>query len=433
MKFRIFAAVLWCAMDGAARAQSAAIVEAEQASVSDWQAFWNDQSTSGAVRGDYYHSSHALDNASGFLGATAQIKALPKFGDRVDGKLEARITNPNLPGDAKTHSTLLEAYLALHFEHADVRVGKQIIAWGRADGINPTDNLTPHDYVALLPFEEDQRFGTRAVKWDSYLSNELTFTVFATPFFEPAKIPHALPGGASLETKPAHTLADGEVALKLNRTGGDLDWSVSYLRGHNLLPSARLLGIDAAGPQVELHYDRINVLGADVAHNFGRYGFRAEAAYFSTQDKNGQDISVMNPYFYYMAGFDRTFSENLNLTLQLFGRWVRNFNDPQSIADEPQREVALQNAITNGQQARVSYGWTSRLSDKWLNDTLEAELLVVANITQHNAYLRPLISYAFTDRMKATLGGEFYQGAKNSYFGRLKPNQGMFSKLKYSF
>ena len=433
MKSRVFAAVLLCAMDGAARAQSAAIVEAEQTSVSDWQAFWNEQSASGAVRGDYYRSSHSLDNTNGFFGATAQIKAVPKFGDRVDGKLEARVTNSDLPGDAKTHSSLLEAYLALHFERSDLRVGKQIVAWGRADGINPTDNLTPHDYVVLLPFEEDQRFGTSAVKWDNYLSNELTFTIFATPFFEPAKIPSLAQGGASVETRPAHTLADGEVALKLNRTGGDLDWSVSYLRGHNLLPSARLLGADATWPQLELHYDRINVLGADVAHNFGRYGFRAEAAYFSTQDKNGGDPSVMNPYFYYVAGFDRTFSESLNLNLQVFGRWVRNFNDPQSIPDALQRELALQNAITDGQQARVSYGWTARLGNKWLNDTLEAELLVVANITQHNAFLRPLISYAVTDRMKATAGGEIYQGARSSYFGRLKPNQGMFSELKYSF
>ncbi|MBI3605573.1 MAG: hypothetical protein HY202_06050 [Nitrospirae bacterium] len=53
-------------------------------------------------------------------------------------------------------------------------VGKQIVVWGRADGINPTDNLTPHDFTVLLPFEDDQRFGTTALKLDLYITYAFT-------------------------------------------------------------------------------------------------------------------------------------------------------------------------------------------------------------------------------------------------------------------
>lgn len=35
---------------------------------------------------------------------------------------------------------------------------------GRADGINPTDNLSPRDYTRLVPDETDQRLGNDALK-----------------------------------------------------------------------------------------------------------------------------------------------------------------------------------------------------------------------------------------------------------------------------
>ena len=35
---------------------------------------------------------------------------------------------------------------------------------GRADRINPTDNLTPRDFTLLVPDDEDQRFGTAAIR-----------------------------------------------------------------------------------------------------------------------------------------------------------------------------------------------------------------------------------------------------------------------------
>ena len=57
-----------------------------------------------------------------------------------------------------------EAYLDLSHGPLDLRIGKQIIAWGRADRINPTDNLTPRDYTLLVPDDDDQRLGTPAVK-----------------------------------------------------------------------------------------------------------------------------------------------------------------------------------------------------------------------------------------------------------------------------
>ena len=408
---------------GAARA-------AEDSAPGGLTQFLQAQNISGTARANYFRSSKRLDDDTNFLGATVQLKVLPELTGTIDGKLEIRITNPSPGNSGETQGRLLEGYVTAHFEKADLRIGKQIVAWGRADGINPTDNLTPRDYVVLLPFDDDQRFGTTAVKLDTYLSPEHTLTVFATPFFEPSKV--TLPVG-SVKTSPARTLSNSELGLKLNKVGDDSDGSISYFRGFSLLPDARVIGSSGVEPTLKLHYDRISVLGADFARNYGRFGFRGELAYVDTADDAGTDPGVKNPYLFWIAGADRTFFENLNINVQFFQRRVRRYNNPANITDSTERLVAIQNAITGGQQDRISNGISFRAGNKWFNDTLEAEIFAVVNVTRHDNFIRPLLTYTFSDHWKGTLGAELYRGAAQTQFGNLKSNRGGFAELRYGF
>lgn len=394
--------------------------------------FLQEQGLAGALRFDYFSSSKSLDDATNFFGGTAQVKLRPVFGSGLDGKVEARLTYPDVAHGGRADSRFLEGYVTAHFANADVRIGKQIVAWGRADGINPTDNLTPHDFTVLLPFEEDQRFGTLALKLDVPLTSELMFTFFTTPFFEPTKIPQSSASPISVD-KPAHTLANSEAGLKLDKSGGAFDGSISYYRGFDLLPDLGLAAMTVSGPLLTLQYHRIEVFGADAARNFGRYGVRGEVAYVRTRDRSGRDPTLKNPYLFYVLGVDRTFLESLNINLQFVGRSVINFQDPEASADPVLRNVAVQNAIFANQQDRTSQGMSSRLSNKWFNDTLEAEVLLFVNFQHTNAFIRPLITYAFSDHAKGTLGGEYYRGPDNSVFGQLKRNRGVFTELRYSF
>ncbi len=405
---------------------------ADPAERSAWR-YLRDQGLTGSVRLDYYRSSKSFDNATDFLGATTQAKLLPTVTHWLDAKIEGRVTHPDVANHGDTQSTLLEGYVTAHFEHADLRIGKQIVAWGRADGINPTDNLTPHDYQVLLPFEEDQRFGTTAVKLDAYLSTHYTFTLFTTPYFLPSKLPFPSGGATLVETRPDRHWSDSEVGLKLNRVGGTLDWSVSYYHGYNLLPEVHPWGLTPTGPLLALRYTPIDMLGADLAQNFGRYGVRAEAAYFRPRDYLASKPVGISPYLYLVAGVDRTFLDNFNVNLQLVSRWVQDYMDPEAIVDPILRGSAVQNAITFGQQDRANYGMTTRLSNKWYNDTLTAEVLAFVNFNHSSSYIRPLITYAFTDYVRATIGAELYRGADDTFFGRVRRNQGAFVEVRYSF
>ncbi|MBI3561719.1 MAG: hypothetical protein HY080_08395 [Gammaproteobacteria bacterium] len=415
---------------------SVALVHADESAVaqapSGLTALLQAQRPSGTLRMDYFRSSNTLDNGTDFLGATAQIKVLPELSSSIDAKLEARITNASPGNGGETQSRLLEGYATAHFEKADLRIGKQIVAWGRADGINPTDNLTPRDFVVLLPFEDDQRFGTTAIKFDTYLSPQHTLSVFVTPWFEPSKMP--LPTTATIKQQiPARTLSHSEVGIKLDKAGEGFDASVSYFRGFSLLPDLGVIASVSSAPLLTLHYDRITVFGADFARNFGRFGFRGELAYVDSADQRGTDPATKNPFLFWIIGLDRTFFANLNVNLQFFERRVRQYHTPDAIVDPVERGIAIQNAILDGQRDRLSHGISFRISDKWFNDTLEAELFAVFNLTRHDSFIRPLLTYAFSDHWKGTLGAALYNGAADTQYGSLGANRGAFAELRYGF
>ena len=76
-----------------------------------------------------------------------------------DGFADARIRY-GLQGDQQgTFIDLREAYVNAYLGPFDLRLGKQIIVWGRADALNPTNNLTPVDFRIRSPLEDDIRLG----------------------------------------------------------------------------------------------------------------------------------------------------------------------------------------------------------------------------------------------------------------------------------
>lgn len=319
-------------------------------------------------------------------------------------------------------------------DRADLRIGKQIIAWGRADGINPTDNLSPRDFTVLLPFEDDQRLGLPAAKIDYYLAPSYTLSVVASPFFSPSRIPlPATPTVSFVSSKPRSRLSNTELGVRLNQVGEGADWSVSAFHGFNQLPELQVVARGPTGSSIGLHYPRLTVVGADFAQNFGRYGVRAEVAYGKLAGKPDADMGSKLPYLYWVAGIDRTFLDNLNLNVQLFQRRIFSYRDPEAIASPEDRALAVLSSVINGQRDRISGGVTLRISNKWFNDTLELEVFAVLNTTRHDRFIRPLCTYAISDHWKLTVGADLYAGAPDTQFGALKRSRGAFAELRFGF
>ncbi|MBI4590589.1 MAG: hypothetical protein HY725_17305 [Candidatus Rokubacteria bacterium] len=386
---------------------------------------------SGSLRGGYWSSSRNLEDGEHFPLAALWLKAAPKVFTNASLVLEGWIRNQDLFREDATEGALREAYFATSLGPLDLRVGRQIIAWGRADRINPTDNLTPRDFTLLVPEDEDQRLGPVAVKATYHLGG-LALTGVWLPHFEPHTIPlRRVPGVTIGERVPRETFA--QWAIRLEQTGRAIDWSLSYFNGFDLVPDFAIDRVTFSSLDVLLKYHRIRVIGADAAATLGRYGVRAEAAYTFTEDPSGRRPQVKNPFFFLVLGGDRTFLERLNVNLQYLFRFVVHHLSPVDLQDPIQRGVATEEAIVANELDEFLHGASLRVSHTWLNETLEGEVAGILTFTRLDFVIRPKLTYAVTDRWKAVVGADIFRGERRSFFGRLRDNSTAFAEVRWSF
>ena len=84
---------------------------------------------------------------------------------------------------------LREAYMDMYFNMMDLRLGKQQIVWGKADGVFITDIVSPKNLSEfLLPDFEEIRIGVTSLKLDFYTGDN-TLEVVWIPIFTPTTLP----------------------------------------------------------------------------------------------------------------------------------------------------------------------------------------------------------------------------------------------------
>ncbi len=250
-----------------------------------------------------------------------------------------------------------EAYLDLYnfpADIVDVRIGKQLITWGTAYQLNPTDNLNPEDFSDI--FSYGAKLGTEAISAGVYL-DFLTITGAFIPGFTPATLPGAnmqdlfapeLPGMPDLSglpitldieepnlnfCLPQNNLKESTTwGIKLAKTFFDIDFSLSFVDGRYSLPVPRevMLDVELASPPisgtitptVELVYPRRRIVGLDLAGTRDAFGYWAEMALFIPEEivleyklpeglpippeliPSPQAMLAKTPYVKYLLGMD---------------------------------------------------------------------------------------------------------------------------------
>ncbi len=383
----------------------------------------------GSIRAGYFSSSRKLDGKNDLGTGSIWLKATQNIGEDISVVAQGWVRNDETFRADADSKKLLEGYLKFSAGNMDYRVGRQIIVWGRADRLNPTDNLTPRNFTLLTAEEDDQRLGSLAAKI-TYHSHENSLTGIWLPGMDPHIFPVAATPGIFFTQHIPHT---NRIALKFDHSGSNVDWSASYYSGLDLTPDIAIGATTPSGTNVIFDHHRIRVLGMDAATVIGRYGLRAEAAYNWTANTGENDFLVKKPFFYMVMGGDRTFLDYLNINIQYYLRHVTNYSDPQAITNPLLRPIAIQTGALWNQFIRSQHGVSVRVSNKWFNETLEGEIAAVASFGQSNYFIRPKLVYAFNDSVKGSLGLDIYRGESNTFFGRLRDNSLLFAEMKYGF
>ena len=401
---------------------------AEEASPS-----WNESiGLNGSLRQGYWlRDRHFQDDRSFPVSGLWLTLRPPEFAG-MKLYMDAYTQASDLGRKKESKSDLREVYVESSFGSFDVRLGRMITVWGRADKVNPTDQLSLKRLGLLTTDDEDQRTGLLSSQVTYNFGNARLIAVWQ-PDWRESKFPMKSTSGVAIQEPRPDSFRD-QAAFKIDQSGGAIDWSLSFFRGLSKSPDLELVNVGPSGVELDLVYRRVDVYGADFASNLGDMAIRGEFAYTRQLSDNWHDDPLKQKnQFFGTLGADRNLFENFNLNAQLLYKRIYGFQDSDALESPALSTLAQQLQLNSGQFGASIWGFTSRASYILLNDNLESEIAYVRWIERPSGLLRPKISYAVTDHFKAIAGGEVYFGDDQSYFGRFKEWKTVFTEVRYIF
>lgn len=414
----------------------------------------------GYVRGDFfagqtrYHQHAEMKAAYSEAALKLKIKK-EKFGDAY---AEARLRY-GLQGDQSGLTVdLREAYANLYAGPLDLRLGKQIIVWGRADALNPTSNLTPVDFRVHSPVEDDRRVGNVGAR--AFLNFQpLRIEGVWMPLYEATQLPPLpLPNRVVVgdPTYPLPRMQNGTEGGRIHLEFPAVEMSASYVYGYAPLPGLARgpitdFGLVTAQAAVSRTAYKQHVIGFDFATTLGDWlGLRGEAAYRDPVNFR-ERVYAPNPDVQYVVGVDHTFGD-VSIIAQYLGRYVFNYQKYdasgvdteqlylQAMAREPEAEVQIdavlraKNQILFSQLHQVQNMASLRLEWLTMHQTLTASALAFVNFSTQEWLLFPKVAYALSDNMTATVGAEIYEGPSNTLFGVIRSELSAgYAELRMAF
>jgi hypothetical protein len=223
------------------------------------------------------------------------------------------------PFRLEAHAAYIDIYKIL--PRLDLRIGRQVVAWGTGDKFNPTSNLNTLDLSDPLLF--GRAIANEMIRLDYNPWRDLIITAVWVPIFRPAQLPRTAPLAVTDLQRPAPVQEDGirlglqqlanlypptqiqvqtmqpepsiqnsqfgiRVAGRLPQKMGGQDVSVSYYHGRFGVPSpAWTINGNNGLVTAYVMWPRMDVLGGDIAgsiEKLGGLGYWAEGAVYFPQE-----------------------------------------------------------------------------------------------------------------------------------------------------
>jgi len=371
----------------------------------------------------------------------------------------------------KTNVTLKEGYVLYETGKVDFKLGRQIVVWGKSDGITITDVVNPRDYTEFLTVDlDDMRLGVEAAKL-RLLTEKANIELVWVPLFRPAELPLQkdnpwrpninIPKGFGeyadevelalseadkfiKEDFPERNLKNSEFGARVPIFFPNFDVSLCGFYTWDDIPAAyqiktqNILGAEI--PEIELLYKRVLVLGGDLSFSLGDVVVRGEGAVYAGKhimqvDEANVVESYNNPKFYKtnviksMIGFDYN-SEVITLSGQFSDDFVPDFKE--DMARDKQHNML----------------GTLLVGKKFFRDNFKVENKTYVDFGREALFNRINIDYAATDGLHFLLGFDLfhiwkkYKGEDsnqvikldiNEVIAEYDRNDNVWIKAKYNF
>jgi hypothetical protein len=329
-----------------------------------------------------------------------------------------------------------EAYVDAYFSNFDVEAGLRRLTWGKADSSGPLDVVNPVDYSDLSNLGD----ATSLKMARPLLHVSLRFGQFSklesvfVPNFEPVRFAETgrwapVQFAALSQLPPANiikpdttTLNYAQVGLRFTTTiGSTADIGFQYYYGRLTTPAVtQTLSATPPLPLVSFAYNPYHQIGVDWAQVIAGFNLRAEAAANLTEDLNGNDGAVYNPFLAWSLGFDRDLVWGINLNFQC-NETIRLLDGEISSPTD----IETDSDITS---TRI----TAALSKNFLRDVLAVKAAVIWEIESGACLIIPSLVWT-KDNVAVELSGGIFAGSNTGLFGQFHDNSFVRATMKYTF
>lgn len=336
-----------------------------------------------------------------------------------------------------------EAWTEIVFRDADLRIGKQQIVWGEADGAFITDIVSPRDLTNfILPDFEEIRIGVPAARLDWYFG-PVTAQAVWVPQFVPNQPPDQdslwfrepdllsevnLPAGVTRTLHdpelPDTTLFNSEVYGKLSYFGSALNGEVMAGWAYDSDPvleqdrtfdqsTGQLQSVD-----ITPVYERMAVTGGSLSTTLGSVVARSEAAVyldrsFNTTDMENENGIAEHTQLHYLAGADWSLG-GVDLTAQWIVNGILDYEDD----------------LTREQWEHTA---TARAQQTFFADRLTTELFTYVGIDPWDSLWRPAVAWEVDDGVEARLSADLFFGDEEGRFGYYSDNDLATAEVSFTF
>jgi hypothetical protein len=297
---------------------------------------------------------------------------------------------------------------------------------------------TPSQYRDMKTVAEAGIFSRANELQGAAISNPLLKPVFDNvknnllKYFDSYAVPFPITGGIDYF----------QAGLRFTTTIGPADLGVQYFYGNLFRPGFTIGGIDDfLGDLVKnilfgnyTYYGDPNLLSPNIAYNryhqFGLdyaqvlFGFniRSEFAFHLTEDFEGDDGTIQNPFIAWSLGFDRDLFWGINANVQC-NETIRLFND--KVGDNPVLDCE---AGTEATSTRL----TMQVSKKFFRDELECKIIGIWGIEDMDCYIIPALIWTVKD-FTTELSAGVFAGKESGELGQYWENSFVKFGVKYSF
>lgn len=328
-----------------------------------------------------------------------------EFGDHVD--LELR-----------------ELYAEGRLGPAWLRLGKQQVVWGQADGLKVLDVINPQSFREfILPDFEDSRIPlwmanvevpvgktTLQLLWiPDPTAHDIPRPGAAFEFTAPRLVGPRAPAGVEVQLRSAElpdAFSGSDLGARLAGRAGNWDLTANYLWHYEDVPVLRRsLAFPGGVPTaiVEPDYERAHVVGATASNTFGELTLRIEASYTAprwqpTDDPRDRDGVVSSDDLSGVVGLDWWGFRDTLLSLQIFPSLLVD-DEPGILRDRLDTNLSF--------LARRTFQ----------NERLVAQAIWLHNLNDNDGLLRPQLRYELMGGLWAWVGADWFYGTRDGLFG----------------